>query len=100
MVNMPSLMVTGGLLCWISCDPTTSAAGDLLEPGQAAEEIARHAAVDDEVVAVDVARVPAEQEGDDVGHVLWRGDTAQRHERVALGGHALVGIHLGGHAGA
>jgi len=45
-------------------------AGDLADPGQAAEEVAGHATVDHEIVAVDVAGVGAEEERDHVGHVL------------------------------
>jgi hypothetical protein len=48
-------------------------------------EIPRHAAIDDEVVAVDVGGIGAEEERDDVGHVLGRRDAPERDERVALG---------------
>ncbi len=51
-------------------------------------------------MAVDVARVLTEQESHHVGDVLRRGHAAERHQRIALGGHARVGINLGGHAGA
>src|SRR2546425_6127486 len=63
-----------------------SSARDLGEARQAAEEVSADTAVDDEVVAVDVARVGAEQERDDIGHVFGRRHPPERDERVALGG--------------
>src|SRR5438552_7629672 len=72
-----------------------SSARDLGEARQAAEEVSADTAVDDEVVAVYVARVGAEQERDDIGHVFGGHHAPERNERVTVGGDPRVGVDLG-----
>src|SRR5436309_15872359 len=76
-----------------------SSARDARQARQTAQKVAAHAAVDDEIVAVDVARIGAEQERDDVGHVVGCRHPPDRDERVALGRDTRGGVTLRGHAG-
>src|SRR2546429_4249473 len=75
-----------------------SSARDLGEARQAAEEVSADTAGDDEVVAVDVARVGAEQERDDIRHVFGRRHPPEPDHRVALGCDPRVGVYLAGPA--